>query len=283
MWKSAHRLIRRFRDGQRQGPSKVQLSAKRITKLTELEEKLGYRFANRELLEQALTHKSYTHEQGNGECRDYEALEFLGDSILGFVMSEFLFLTYPELSEGDLSKMKSHLVSAHQLHQLSRELGLGQFLNLSRGEERTGGREKKALLADLFESLTAAVYLDGGIGPAREFIVERFKGRFEAMAGDELPFRDHKSALQERLHGMGLPSPEYRVTKETGPDHKKEFLVSVRSEGVALGSGTGPSKKAAEQDAARKAIASMDADGHQSDSPEVEGADSAPDKTPVDQ
>jgi ribonuclease-3 len=194
---------------------------------------------------------------GVDDSLHYESLEFLGDSILGFVISEFLYLTYPELSEGDLSKIKSQLVSAQQLHLLSLDLDLGRFLNLSRGEDRTGGRRKKALLADLFESLTAAIYLDGGIEAAKAFILREFRERFEDIAEEKMPIGDHKSALQERLHGMGRPSPVYEVLDETGPDHRKEFLVSVSSEGMVLAHGTGRSKKAAEQEAAGQAIAKL--------------------------
>ncbi len=259
MWKSAQQLINRIRGGEnrRDSISAVRLSPERILQLRELEAKLGYTFRDRNLVEQALTHKSYAHECGNGKNTDYESLEFLGDSILGFVISEFLYLTYPELSEGELSKIKSQLVSAQQLHLLSQDLDLGRFLNLSRGEDQTGGRRKRALLADLFESLTAAVYLDGGIRPARSFILRRFRKRFEEIAKDEMPYKDHKSALQERLHGMGSPSPNYEVVKESGPDHRKEFLVSVSSEGTVLAHGSGRSKKAAEQKAAEQAIAKL--------------------------
>lgn len=234
------------------------LSTARITELKELEKKLGYCFRNLNLAEQALTHKSYAHETETDESMDYESLEFLGDSILGFVISEFIYLTYPELTEGDLSKIKSQLVSARQLHLLSRDLDLGKYLNLSRGEERTGGRRKRALLADLFESLTAAIYLDGGIEPARNFILRQFGERFEDIANDEMPFKDHKSALQERLHGMGCPGPYYEVISESGPDHRKEFMVSVSSEGEVLARGTGRSKKIAEQQAAEHAMGKLE-------------------------
>ena len=173
------------------------------------------------------------------------------------MISDFLYLTYPEMSEGDLSKIRSQLVSARHLHLLSRELKIGEYLNLSRGEDRTGGRHKRALLADLFESLTAAIYLDGGIEAARRFILRHFRERFVDIARDEMPFKDHKSALQEQLHGLGYPSPAYEVVKESGPDHKKEFLVSVSSEGTVLAHGPGKSKKAAEQRAAEQAIAKL--------------------------
>lgn len=259
MWKAALQLIDRIRAGENRGAVRLPApSAARVSELKELEVRVGYSFHDLSLAEQALTHRSYTHEYGIEQSLDYESLEFLGDSILGFVISEFLFLTYPELSEGDLSKIKSQLVSAKQLHLLSRDLELGRYLNLSRGEDRTGGRRKRALLADLFESLTAAIYLDGGIEPARDFILRQFQERFEAIAKDEMPFSDHKSALQEKLHGMGCPSPDYQIVEESGPDHKKEFLVSVSSQGAVLAQGTGKSKKSAEQDAAEHAISKLE-------------------------
>jgi len=259
VWKSALDLIVKVRRGRTEQEGTVSLvSSRRAAELKELESKLGYSFDNERLLEQALTHKSYSHERDNGKNPDYESLEFLGDSILGFVISEFLFLSYPEHSEGDLSKIKSHLVSTQQLHVLSGKLDLGRFLNLSRGEDRTGGRRKRTLLADLFESLTAAIYLDGGLEPSRDFILRQFGERFEAIAKNELPFRDHKSTLQERLHRMGLPSPVYRVIQESGPDHRKEFLVSVSSQGIVLAQGIGKSKKAAEQEAAEQGMVKLE-------------------------
>lgn len=256
VWKSSGEFFNKIFGGN--GQEELTASPARAAELRNLEERLGYRFRNVELLEQALTHKSYAHEYDGGECLDYESLEFLGDSILGFVMSEFLYLNNPDLREGDLSKLKSQLVSAQQLHLLSRALGLGRYLNLSKGEARTGGRRKRALLADLFESLTAAIYLDGGMEPAKDFILRQFSERFEDIAKDEMPFIDFKSSLQERLHGMGCPSPGYDVVEESGPDHRKEFLVSVASQGVVLAHGRGRSKKSAEQDAAEQAIAKLE-------------------------
>lgn len=258
LWKPVLQLISWIRSERvRTENTLSNLSTDRITELKELEAALGYSFRKRELVERAFTHRSYSNEIGTNESPDYESLEFLGDSILGFVISEFLYLTYPDLNEGDLSKIKSQLVSARQLHLLSLDLNLGRYLNLSRGEDRTGGRRKKALLADLFESLIAAIYLDGGMEAAKRFVLREFRERFEEIDKDKMPFKDHKSALQEMLHGRGCPSPSYRVVNESGPDHKKEFLVSVASEGTVLAHGTGRSKKTAEQRAAEQAIATL--------------------------
>ena len=237
------------------------LSEQRTSELDRLQLLIDYRFKVLSLLECALTHKSFSNEEANtgrAPVGDYESMEFLGDSILGFIISEFLFRTYPELSEGSLSKLKSQLVSTRELSQLSGKLNLADFLHLSRGEEKTGGRKKRAILADLFESLVAAIYLDGGIAPAREFVLEQFEEHLGKVARGELESLDFKSALQECLHSKGLPSPEYQLVYERGPDHEKQFFVSVSSEGNLLGEGVGRSKKMAERQAARQALNKLD-------------------------
>lgn len=234
------------------------LSKKRLNELREVEKILGYSFRSPKLLDRALTHKSFVHEtSGEGEeksCHDYESLEFLGDSILGLLISEFLFRNYPTRPEGELSKIKSFLVSAGQLYLLSQKLGLGRFTRLSYGEEKTGGRNKKAILADLFESVTAAIYLDGGLEAARGFILSQFGSRFQKIAQEKLEFKDYKSSLQEQLHLMGYPEPRYRVVDEVGPDHNKQFVVEVRVKNRFLAKATGKSKKEAQQLAAQIAM-----------------------------
>jgi ribonuclease-3 len=238
------------------------IAEERVQALREVEKRIHYRFKNLQLVDQALTHRSYAHEVGDLEkgkvLPDYEALEFLGDSILGFVISEFLCFRFPDLNEGELSKMKSHLVSATQLHSLSKELGLGEFMNLSRGEEKTGGRHKKTILADLFESLTAAVYLDSGYQEVKEFILSQYQVKLEEIEENKVILRDHKSTLQEKLHQEGLPGPQYEVVKAIGPDHRKQFVVSVTSKQGILAEGTGRSKKEAEQQAAKQALQQME-------------------------
>ncbi len=259
MWRKAISLIARFRSSAASDPRDTRgtsLTPERQRELRQLERRLGYRFQNLGLLDRALTHASYINESAAaGEAlSDYESLEFLGDSILGFIVAEFLYLTFGNLSEGELTKIRGHLVSTRQLHALSSGLELGRYLRLSRGEEKTGGRQKRALLADLFESVLAAIYLDGELGPARDFVLRQFQGRFQAVARGELKFRDNKSMLQEQLHGMGVTAPLYRIVKEIGPDHRKEFVVSVSSRGEELARGRGRSKKEAEQQAAERAI-----------------------------
>ena len=253
-------ILRRFKpSGQSGQPSGAAFSGLPAgASLHPLEKRLGYRFERRELLEQALTHRSYLHDAGKNrdgqQQEDYESLEFFGDSVLGLVISEALFRSCPHLREGDLSKLKAHLVSTHQLCGLSREMEVAPFIRLSFGEEKTGGRNKRAILADIFESLTAAIYLDGGLEAARTFIISRFRPLLDKIAERELELRDFKSALQEELHSAGLTEPSYRVVEESGPDHRKQFVVEVMSRGKPLAKGEGLSKKEAEQHAAQAAL-----------------------------
>ena len=236
------------------------LSEERLSEFQRLEGTLDYRFKNPVLLERALTHKSLVYERSSFSKKTdqhYEGLEFLGDSILAFVISEFLFLSYPNRSEGELSKIRSLLVSANQISLLSKNLGLGDFLRLSHGEEKTGGRRKKAILADLFESLIAAIHLDGGVESSRPFILSQFQAHFKKIAQKELQFKDYKSTLQERLHVLGLPEPHYGIVSETGPQHEKQFVVEVQVSGKRLAQAGGKSKKEAQQQAAQIAIETL--------------------------
>jgi ribonuclease III len=222
--------------------------------LTAFEERVGHRFGDPQLLERALTHRSRANEDASGATIDNESLEFLGDAVLGFVMADLLFRDFPQLDEGQKSKIKASLVSTATLGDLARELGLGQYLALGRGEEKTGGRNKQALLADGYEALIAALYLDAGIDAARDFILREFGERLEDVRSPEFWGRDYKSALQEVVQSRELTLPEYTVAAESGPDHRKIFHVEVRVNGSLLGSARGASKKAAEQEAARQAL-----------------------------
>ncbi len=230
--------------------------------LQELERLLDYSFKDPALLERALTHSSFAYEVKSGlegeVAEDYESMEFLGDTILGFLISEHLFLSHPSRSEGELSKIRSFLVSATHLATLSEKLNLGAFLRLGHGEEKTGGRGKKALLADLFESLIAAIYLDGGLEPTRRFVFSQFSSRLEEIAGEQLDFQDSKSLLQEQLHARGFTEPTYRVVEELGPDHSKQFVVEVHIDDKLLGQASGRSKKEAQQRAAAKALEGLE-------------------------
>ena len=220
----------------------------------ELQERIGYRFRDRGLLEHALTHTSRAAEDASGGVADNESLEFLGDAVLGLVVAEMLFRKYPHYSEGQKSKIKASVVSTHTLARRAEQIQLGDHLLLGRGEEKTGGRFKQALLADGYEALIAAVYLDGGLPTAAAFLERELTDAIEHGAGEQVVGKDFKSALQERLQALGRPLPEYRVAAVAGPDHRKEFTIEVVVEGDVLGTATGRAKKEAEQEAARLAL-----------------------------
>jgi ribonuclease-3 len=227
------------------------------SELEPLERRMGYRFRDRGLLEHALTHRSRVHEDASGGVFDNESMEFLGDSVLGFVIADMLFREFPEHNEGQKSKLKASLVSSASLARLAEALGLGEFLILGRGEEKTGGRRKHAIIADCYEALIAAVYLDGGIEPARAFIERQFAAliREARRTGAAAAFtEDWKSALQEWLQSHGRGLPVYRLAAEIGPDHRKRFLVEVLVDGVPVAQAEGRSKKEAAQAAARTAL-----------------------------
>jgi ribonuclease-3 len=221
-----------------------------------LERRIGYRFKDRGLLEQALTHRSRAAEDVSGAA-DNESLEFLGDAVLGFVVADRLFHQFPEYDEGQKSKIKAAVVSTQSLARHAESIKLGDYLLLGRGEEKTGGRLKSALLADTYEALVAAIYLDGGLEPAAGFLHRELKDAIDG-GSDRLFVQDYKSALQERVQALGRPLPEYRVSGESGPDHHKIFSVEVAVSGEVLGSATGRAKKEAEQDAARQALLKLE-------------------------
>lgn len=223
----------------------------------DLEKRLGYRFRDRGLLEHALTHRSRAHEDVSGGVLDNESLEFLGDAVLGLVVADMLFREFPNYDEGQKSKLKASLVSAPALARQADKLELGRYLLLGRGEEKSGGRRKLALLADGFEALIAAVYLDGGIEPARLFILREFQDLLdEVRTTGAVPAltADHKSALQEWLQSHNMALPEYRLVAEIGPDHQKLFEVEVLVRGRPVARAQGRSKKEAEQRAAEAAL-----------------------------
>jgi ribonuclease III len=220
-----------------------------------LEARLGYRFRDRGLLEHALTHKSKAHEDPSGGVLDNESLEFLGDAVLGLVIADALCRTFPDSSEGQKSKIKAMLVSTTSLAELAEHLQLGEHMILGRGEEKTGGRQKQALLADTCEALIAAIYLDGGLEPSRQFILREMGDAIEQAGSPGYFGRDHKSRLQEGLQGLGRPLPQYRIAGEIGPEHRKLFHVEVLVGGDVIAQGVGRTKKDAEQDAAKTALA----------------------------
>jgi ribonuclease-3 len=230
---------------------------------TALEERLGHKFSSKELLERALTHSSAVPElRGSGAeeqisaslPRDNERLEFLGDAVLELLASEYLLASFPEWSEGQLSKSRARIVNAGSLEAAARRLRLGDHLRLGRGEEKTGGRDKQTLLADAFEAVVAAVYLDAGLGSVRELLRRLLFEQALEERGERISESDRKSALQEFLQGRGQPPAEYRLAGETGPDHQKVFQVEVWINGERMARGEGSTKKEAEQRAARSAL-----------------------------
>jgi ribonuclease III len=235
-----------------------------------LEKTLGHHFLRPDLLEQALTHTSQAREReaaNSGEplaVADNEQLEFLGDAVLGFVAGEELFRRFPQFREGDLSKLRAHLVSEKHLVKVAKQLELGEYLRLGRGEEKSGGRGKTTLLVDALEAILAALYLDGGLEAARHVILHSILGpELEHLAGNGkgLPLTDYKSALQERLQAAGLPQPSYVLVREQGPEHKKLFTVEAHlrtsnkpDKAEFVGRAEGSTKKNAEQEAARQVL-----------------------------
>ncbi len=226
--------------------------------LSELEGLLQYRFKDRSLLLRALTHRSFVNEHEGGDYPHNESLEFLGDAALGFLVSARVFERYPALTEGELSKIKAFLVSAANLVSLAESVRLGEHLRLGRGEEKAGGRTKRAILADAYEAVLAAIYLDGGVEAAAAF-VERQLGKFlDDLDIAHLTYGNFKSALQERLHDLGQPAPIYRVVDEIGPDHRKTFIVQVSVHDQVIAEAAGKTKKEAQQAAAHLALETLD-------------------------
>ena len=218
-----------------------------------LENKLGYRFCNRDLLGEALNHSSYANEHRGG-LGSNERLEFLGDSVLGFVSAEYLFRLHADLPEGDLTRMRAALVCEQSLYEVAKTLDLGSYLKLGRGEEAGGGRKRQSILADAVEAVFAAVYLDGGIEKARELIVRVLLSR--APAAEER--KDYKTTLQEVVQRRSGQVLTYHMVAQSGPDHNKKFLFEVRLNDRPVGRGEGRSKKEAEQAAARDALENSD-------------------------
>jgi ribonuclease-3 len=232
------------------------------TELEPLERQIGYRFRDRGLLEHALTHRSRVHEDASGGVFDNESMEFLGDSVLGFVIADMLFRQFPQHNEGQKSKLKASIVSAASLGRLGEQINLGDFLILGRGEEKTGGRRKRALIADCYEALIAAIYLDGGIEPVRAFLERQFAALIDEArrTGAEATFTaDYKSALQEWLQSHDRGLPVYRLAAEVGPAHRRRFEVEVLVSGEPLARAEGKSKKEAAQAAAKLALQTLTA------------------------
>lgn len=215
-----------------------------------LEERIGYRFQNIALLKQAITHSSFTNEQKINKMKDYERLEFLGDAVLELVSSEFLFREYEDRREGELTKMRASMVCEPSLAFCARDLELGEFLLLGKGEENTGGRKRDSITSDAMEAVIGAIYLDGGMERAKEFIYRFILSDLE----EKQLFYDSKTNLQELIQGKMKKEFHYELLEETGPEHDKVFFVEVVMEDETIGKGQGRTKKAAEQEAAYEAL-----------------------------
>lgn len=221
--------------------------------IAELEKHLGYFFKNKKLLYEALTHRSFSHENPDKADTCNERLEFLGDSVLGFVVVEYLFLSKSKFSESVMAKSKSYLVKESVLSEIASSIALGKYLRLGKGEEATGGRTKSSLLADAIEAVLGAVYLDGGYKKAKEFILTLFKEKIDTILSSG-EFYDFKTELQEKTQLLFGKIPEYKVIKQEGKEHKKIFTVGVYVAGEIFGTGCGKSKKEAETLAAKKGL-----------------------------
>ena len=216
------------------------------------QEKLGIRFRRESLLEQAFVHTSYCNENPDLEWSSNERLEFLGDAVLNFVVTDKLYKEFPELSEGELTEIRASLVCRDTLAELASSLELGDWLLLGRGEELSGGRAKASSLANAVEALIGALYLDQGIGKTRRFILKQLKRDLEEIKTGKIML-NYKALVQELIQGEGKPTPVYRLVGATGPDHDKQFTADILVDGQALGRGMGESKKVAESRAARAA------------------------------
>ena len=219
----------------------------------DLQKKLSYYFINIDFLLESITHKSYVNENPDLNYKDNERLEFLGDAVLDLSISSYLVENFPHYQEGELSKIKSMMVSEASLAKIAAELDLGEYLLLGRGEEHTGGRKKESLLANALEAVIAAIYLDGGLPAADGFIRMVFVAQIQTITREGISL-DYKTDLQEYCQGHDLELPAYRVSKEMGPDHKKTFEVELLIDGEVLGLGIGKNKKEAEQRAAKETL-----------------------------
>ncbi len=221
-----------------------------IYPLTLLEERIGYQFKNKQLLKQAVTHSSFANEQRINKLKDYERLEFLGDAVLELISSDFLFHKNPDMPEGRLTKLRSSMVCEPALAYCAKDLELGKFMLLGKGEEATGGRERESITSDAMEAVIGALYLDGGLESASDFIHRFILSDLE----NKILFYDSKTVLQEMIQENPNTEFMYRLVKEEGPDHEKTFVIEAIMNGMVIGTGKGRTKKAAEQQAAYEAI-----------------------------
>jgi len=222
-----------------------------------LEQRLGYKFRDRVLLEEALTHRSFLKEAGKERNSSYERLEFLGDAVLGLSVSQYLFENFPDKDEGELTKLKATLVSEANLSRRAKLISLGKYLYLSAEEEKSGGRSRPSILSDSYEALLGAIFLDGGLAAVERFIQTHLLKNLKETAEDK-SMHNFKGELLELLQAEGEGIPKYEVLEEEGPDHQKMFTIGVYSKGKLLGTGKGLSKKEAEQNAAKMALVELE-------------------------
>ena len=224
--------------------------------IEDLEQKISYSFSKKELLREALTHPSYAHEKGS--VRHSERLEFLGDAVIGLVITDYLLRKYPDKREGELARIKGHLVSKGTLAYLARKIGLGPFIFLGSGDEKHGLRERESTLANAFEALIGAIYLDGGFEKAKGFLLNQFESILSEMEKCVFRRKDPKTELQEILQKRHKALPKYEIVSVNGPEHEPIFKVRIVFKGKVLGMGTGRNKKEAEKNAAKEALSTLD-------------------------
>ena len=231
----------------------------RVKKLKVFEKSISYGFRNKPLLNQALTHKSYANEKDMEQSSDNERLEFLGDSVLGLIISHLLYNEYPGADEGVLTRYKSQLVSGETLARIAKELGIGEYILLGRGEEASGGRKHVSNLMCSLEAIIGAIYLDGGIKASHNFITKVFKPEIQ-LVKEGKGSKDYKSIFQQTALRKFKTTPFYRILSEIGPDHKKHFIVEAVLAGKRYGIGSGPNKKSAEQASAKEALSALESE-----------------------
>jgi len=224
--------------------------------LLRLQKTIGYEFKRHELLTESLTHPSLAHEKGEGANHHNQRLEFLGDAVLQLVLTAHIFRLHPDQPEGKLTQLRAHLANRHTLFRRAQAVDLGKHLLLGKGEEASGGRDRLSNLADAYEALLGAIYLDGGMRAARKFILQQFKTEFSQIR-QTTPRQNPKGHLQELLQSKAPANPQYHVIRESGPDHNKYFEVVVEWDGQEIGRGHGTSKKQAEAAAAESALVSL--------------------------
>lgn len=233
------------------------ISHERKIQLINFQKKIGYHFENIHLLNRALTHSSYANEHKKSNLIYNERLEFLGDSVLGVIVSEYIFSKYPEYPEGELTKLRATVVCEPSLAYIAKNIGLGSYILLGKGEEATGGRDRVSILADAFEAVIGSIYLDGKLRNAKKFTLKYLSSIIEeAVNGGDL-FIDYKTQLQETIQKVNKNKIDYVLVNEEGPDHNKTFFMEVRIGEDSLGTGSGRSKKEAEQNAAKLALVNL--------------------------